>query len=126
MDIGVWMSPSVLESKLDQADTAKPEAAWNFSRWPRGFDEHGPHRLFVASAGRWVGYFLISSEALYLPEDEKTPFVLLFDTASWTEIPPVEAKRFRGFTYDVPPVSSSASGSDTSKRPGGNRSSLRP
>jgi len=76
-----------------------------------------PHRLFVACGGKWVGYFLIASEALYLPEDDKTPFVLLFDTTSWTEILPVAAKRFRGFTYDVPSERSRASDTAPSSLP---------
>lgn len=104
MDIGVCMSPGVLEGKLDQAETPKPEGAWNLARWPQGLDGAGPHRLFVASSGQWVGYFLISPEMLYLPEDEQTPYVLLFDTRTWTEIPPHPVRRFRGFTYDVPPT----------------------
>ncbi len=104
MDIGVWMPPAVLEAKLEQADTPKPEAAWNLARWPKGMTEGAGNRLFVASAGRWIGYFAISPEALYLPEDKRTPYVLLFDTSSWTPIPPSKVKRFRGFIYDVPPV----------------------
>ncbi|MEW6746377.1 MAG: hypothetical protein AB1486_26855 [Planctomycetota bacterium] len=64
--------------------------------------EKGVHRLFVATGRHWVGYFILSSEAVYLPEDPKTPYVLLFDTRSWTEIVPAPAPRFGGFTYDVP------------------------
>jgi len=41
MDVGVWMSPAVLEAKLEHADTPKPEGAWNLARWPSGFDERG-------------------------------------------------------------------------------------
>lgn len=101
MDIGVWMSPGVLEAKLEQADTAKPEAAWNLARWPSGMQEGDAHRLFVACGGQWIGYFKLSGEALYLPEDERTPYVILFDTRSWTEIRPEPVTRFRGFTYKV-------------------------
>ncbi len=109
MDIGVWMSPEVLEGKLDQVESSKPEGAWNLTRWPEGFSKKGVNRLFVASAGQWIGYFILSAEGLYLPEDKKTPFVLLFDTRSWTEISPVPTRRFRGFTYGVPQLPLKAS-----------------
>ncbi len=104
MDIGIWMTPETLEAKLEERHSGNPEAAWNLTRWPRGFrsDPEAPDRLFVASAGHWIGYFHISPEMLYLPEEKKTPYVLLFDTSTWTTIPPIKAKRFRGFTYKVP------------------------
>ena len=104
MDIGIWMNARTFEDKLDQQETPKPEAAWNLSRWPQGFshDSKQENRLFVACDGYWRGYFLISHEMLYLPEDEKTPYVMLFDTRTWTTIPNLPIKRFRGFTYKVP------------------------
>ena len=103
MDLGVWMSPAVLEHKLEARDEGNPEQAWNLSRWPRsGFSPGEQHRLFVASRGFWCGYFALSGEALYNPDDERAPFTLLFDARSWTEIDPVPVRRFRGFTYDVP------------------------
>jgi hypothetical protein len=73
--IGVWMSPTTLELKLEHADTRRPEAAWNMAKWPTALSSPGPHRLYVACNGQWVGYFVISGEALYLPEDAKTPYV---------------------------------------------------
>lgn len=104
MDIGIWMNAQTLEDKLEQQDTPKPEAAWNLSRWPQGFtdDPRVENRLFIASEGYWVGYFVISTDMLYLPEDTKTPYVLLFDTRTWTPIPKIPVKRFRGFTYSMP------------------------
>jgi len=62
----------------------------------------GPHRLFVASRGAWRGYFTLAPDALYNPEDNRTPYTILFDTRTWTTISPVPAQRFRGFTYKVP------------------------
>ena len=104
MDVGVWMDPGTLESKLEQQDSTNPEAAWNLARWPKGFadDPEAQNRLFVACRNHWIGYFLISKEMLYLPEDKETPYVLLFDTRTWATIPKVPVKRFRGFTYNVP------------------------
>lgn len=102
MDIGVWMSAKTLADKLEARYEPNTEQAWNLSRWPRRFSEEGEHRLFVAVNGAWRGYFTLSDEALYSPNDASVPFTLLFDTCSWTPIEPVAVKRFRGFTYKVP------------------------
>lgn len=104
MDMGVWMSGPVLEHKLEAASDKNPEQTWNMGRWPTRLSEKVPHRLFVASEGVWRGYFQLSGEALYNPEDERAPYALIFDTRTWTEIPPTDVKRFRGFTYKVPSV----------------------
>jgi hypothetical protein len=104
VDIGICMDAGTLESKLESRYTKKPEEAWNLAKWPRGFsdDTTVTNRLFVACDGRWVGYFQICPDMLYMPEDTKTPYVLLFDTRTWTPITTFKAKRFRGFTYAVP------------------------
>ena len=102
MDIGVWMSPDVLEHKLEAQDDKNPEQAWNLGRWPRGLSDPGQHRLFVACNNSWRGYFKLSGDALYNPDDTRTPYTILFDTTTWTTIAHVPVKRFRGFTYNVP------------------------
>jgi len=106
MDIGVWMSAEVLEHKLQARLEHNTEQTWNLTRWPTGFTQEGEHHLFVAASGSWRGYFTLSGEALFNPDDQSAPFTLLFDTRSWTSIPPVPAKRFRGFTYNVPDAKS--------------------
>ena len=105
MDIGVCMRAEVLEHKLQAQNEANPEQAWNLSRWPRRLSEEIEHRLFVAVHGVWRGYFKLSRDALYHP-DTRTPFSLLFDTRTCSPIDPVTVKCFRGFTYNVPPVTS--------------------
>ena len=102
MDISVWMSVEVFEHKLQARYEQNTEQAWNLTRWPTGFTQETGHRLFVAVSGSWRGYFTLSPEALFNPDDQSAPFTLLFDTQSWTPIPPVPAKRFRGFTNNVP------------------------
>lgn len=104
MDLGVWMRADVLEHKLEARDERNPEQAWNLGRWPKGLSEPGEHRLFVACNGAWRGYFKLSGDALYNPDDSRTPYTILFDTRSWTRIEPVPVERFRGFTYSVPSV----------------------
>lgn len=102
MDIGVWMSAQVLAHKLRTRTDKNPEQTWNLNRWPKGMSDEEDNRLFVASGGSWRGYFRLSDEALYNPRDTKVPYTLIFDTRTWTPIPPSPAKRFRGFTYKVP------------------------
>ena len=104
MDIGVWMSRQTLAHKLEARHEKNPEQAWNLSRWPTQFSEPGENRLFVAVEGKWRGYFKLSKDALYNPNDT-TPYTLLFDTRTWTTISPVSVKRFRGFTYKTPTLS---------------------
>lgn len=116
MDIGVWMSAQALEHKLQAREEAHTEQAWNLSRWPTGFTAEGEHRLFVAAGGVWRGYFSLSPEALFSPNDPSVPFTLLFDTCSWTPIDPVPTKRFRGFTYKVPQLSPASSGQPETRR----------
>jgi hypothetical protein len=103
VDIGVWMSRTTLREKLKQRGDRNPEAAWNLRRWPAGMAQ-GTNRLFVASDGAWVGYFKLSAEALYNPDDEAVPYTILFDTRTWTPIAPTPVKRFQGFSYAVPPL----------------------
>jgi hypothetical protein len=101
MDVGVWMRAEVLEEKLRARGEANSEQVWNLSRWPRGFSQEGENRLFVAVKGAWRGYFTLSHEAMINPRDS-TAYSLIFDTRTWTTIPPVTVKCFRGFTYKVP------------------------
>lgn len=112
MDIGVWMGAETLAEKLKAREEENTEQAWNLSRWPAGFTQGGPHRLFVASKGAWCGYFTLSDEALFNPNDPSVPYTLLFDTRTWTPIPPVPAKRFRGFTYKIPGTTSPIPGTE--------------
>ncbi len=105
LDLGVSMSPAVLEHKLEAADDKNPETTWNLSRWPKGFSDPAAadHRLFVASGGSWRGYFKLTGEALFNPDDPRAPYALLFDASTWTPVNPAPVRRFRGFTYQVPP-----------------------
>jgi len=101
LDVGVGMAAGTLAHKLEAREEANPEQTWSLSRWPNRLSEQGEHRLFVASGGYWRGYFILAKDALFNPQDE-VPFALLFDTRTWTPIPPTPARRFRGFTYKVP------------------------
>ncbi len=97
MDIGVWMSPDVLAHKLDARAERNTVASWNTNAVPGGLGQSGEaDRLFVATRGAWTGYFRLSTEVLWTPEDAVAPLTLLFDTATWTPIDPVPVRRFRG------------------------------
>jgi hypothetical protein len=104
MDIGVWMSKQVLAHKLEARHEKNPEQAWNLSKWPTRFSEQGVNRLFVAAEGKWRGYFILSDDALYNPNDT-TSYTILFDTRTWKSIPPTPVNRFRSFTYKTPLLS---------------------
>lgn len=109
MDIGVWMSPETLREKLALRGDRNPEATWSLSRWPSGWREGEGLRLFVASKGAWRGCFEVA-EALVNRADPAAAYTLLLDTRTWTPIPPVPARRFRGFTYEVPALAVDPSG----------------
>ena len=111
VDIGVWMSREVLQEKLALRGSHNPEGAWNLRRWPTRLSQ-GDNRLFVASAGAWCGYFKLSTDALYNPDDPAAPYTLLLDTGTWMPIAPVPVKPFRGFTYKVPSTPSTQPASE--------------
>ena len=119
MDIGVCMRLGILKHKLAVRSDPNPEQAWNLARWPNALSKPGPHRLFVATRGVWRGYFILAADALFTPNECWTPFTLLFDSRSWTEIQPVPVKQFRGFTYNVPavPVAAQSNVPSRSRRP---------
>ena len=102
MDIGIWMSREVLQDKLSLRHERNPKGTWNLRRWPTGFVEGEENRLFVASEGAWQGYFKLAEYGLINRYDPLVPFTLLFDTRTWTPIPPTPVRSFRGFTYNVP------------------------
>ncbi len=97
MDIGVWMSPGVLAHKLEARAERNTLANWNTKSVPGGLGQSCEgDRLFVATRGAWRGYFVLSTEALWTPEDAAAPITLLFDTTTWMPIDPVPVSRFRG------------------------------
>jgi len=97
MDVGVWMAPDVLEHKLEAQYEKNKETAWNVQSMPKGLGKPDEQdRLFVASGGKWRGYFILKKEALRAPEDKAAPITLLFDAGSWTPVKPAPVKRFRG------------------------------
>lgn len=114
MDLGVVMDPEVLEDKLEHAHDGKnPEATWNTKRLPRGLTPGWTNRLYVASMGMWRGYFPLSGEVLWNPEDEGAPYALIIDTRGWTPEEPVPAPSFRSWRYLPKPPSATRSARKT-------------
>jgi hypothetical protein len=107
------MAAATLEHKLEAQDEPNPEQTWNLSRWPTRLTGDETNRLFVAVNGKWRGYFILQDEVLFNPSDSAR-YTLIFDTRTWTCIPPTPVRRFRGFTYKVPTVSSTPSSSPPS------------
>ena len=89
--------PAVLAHKLEARDEQNTTVTWNVARLPPGLGRSDVvDRLFVASSGSWRGYFILSKEALWSPEDRAAPYALIVDTTTWTEIPKTRAPSFRG------------------------------
>lgn len=104
MDIGVVMSPGVFEDKLEYATDGKnPEATWNTRRLPKGLTPGWSNRFFVAVAGCWRGFFPLSGEVLWNPEDVGAPYAMIIDTRGWTPVEPAAAPSFRSWRYLADP-----------------------
>jgi len=94
------MSPDVFDEKLEEGEDRRREiATWNTRRLPTRLTPGWTNRLFVASAGAWQGYFELSGDVLWNPEDESAPYALIFNPRHWTPIAPVPVARFRGWRY---------------------------
>jgi len=104
MDIGVWMSKSVLDHKRE-IDGARRQA-WNVGLLPDNYGrDKGPNRLYVSVDGYWRGFFVLATDLLCNVNDRKRPYTLLFDPSTWTPIEPVPSvrrTRGSGYTLDVP------------------------
>jgi hypothetical protein len=112
VDLGVSMSLAVFEDKLEHArDGKNPEATWNTRRLPKRLTPGWTNRLFVACEEVWRGYFPLSGEVLWNPEDPDAPYALIFDTRSWTPMELVPAPSFRSWRYLNEPPSASQAGS---------------
>jgi hypothetical protein len=127
------MGAGVLEHKLEEAqEHRKRPSVWLTARPPVRLSEGvPPHRLFVACDGAWRGYFTLLPEFVYDPDNARAPFGLLFDPGSWVEIPSVSVRRFRGFTYAVPPTQpatgqAAAPSRATAQRPSRRRRAVEP
>jgi hypothetical protein len=72
----------------------------------------------VACAGVWRGYFPLSGDILWNPQDETAPYAIIFDPRRWTPIPAARAPLFRGWRYlDVPPGSEAVASAQPAERP---------
>lgn len=110
MDLGITMSAEVLESKLEDANDPRHRVAtWNTKRLPKRLTAGWTNRLFVASGGVWRGYFLLSGDVLWNPDDPSAPYAMIFDPRSWTWLKlPMRVPRFRGWRYLDPPLDTDA------------------
>jgi hypothetical protein len=101
--IGIHTRWEILEDKLEQRENPRrATATWQLTRLPEKLSGEGPNYLFVAVDGIWQGYFTLTGEILWNPDDKRAPYSLVFDTRTWVDIKPVKTKRFRGFTYNTP------------------------
>jgi hypothetical protein len=104
MDLGIVMRGEVLHDKRADGRAGRAVATWNTRRLPTRLTPGWTNRLFVACAGWWRGYFPLSGDVLWNPQDESAPYALIFDPRQWTPLAPVPSPRFRGWRYlDSPP-----------------------
>lgn len=99
MDLGVAMRGEVLADKQADGRAGRRLATWNTRRLPTRLTEGWTNRLFVACAGAWRGYFPLSGDVLWNPQDAAAPYALLFDPRRWMPITAIPAPRFRGWRY---------------------------
>lgn len=104
MDLGIVMRGEVLQDKRADGRAGRAVATWNTRRLPTRLTPGWTNRLFVACAGSWRGYFPLSGDVLWNPQDETAPYALIFDPRRWTPVTAVPAPPFRGWRYlDSPP-----------------------
>jgi hypothetical protein len=69
-------------------------------RWlPTRLTPGWTNRLFVASQGRWRGYFPLSGDIFWNPKDAAAPYALIVDPRRWTPIAAAPCPSFRGWRY---------------------------
>jgi hypothetical protein len=104
MDLGIVMRGEVLQDKHADGRAGRAVATWNTRRAPTRLTAGWTNRLFVACAGAWRGYFPLSGDVLWNPQDEAAPYALIFDPRRWTPIAAEPAPPFRGWRYlESPP-----------------------
>jgi hypothetical protein len=116
MDLGVAMRGEILADKQADGRGGRRLATWNTRRPPTRLTDGWTNRLFVACAGRWRGYFLLSGDVLWNPTDAAAPYALIFDPRRWTSIDPVPAPQFRGWRYLESPPGDEVISSQTAAR----------
>jgi hypothetical protein len=110
MDVAIVMRPEVLADKLEEGRVrGRAVATWNTRRLPTRLTAGWTNRLFVATRGRWRGYFPLSGDVFWNPRDAAAPYALIFDPRRWTPIAAAPCAVFRGWRYlegppgDTPP-----------------------
>ena len=106
MDLAVVMPHDVLADKLEDGRVhGRAVATWNTRRLPTRLTPGWTNRLFVASQGRWRGYFPLSGDIFWNPKDPAAPYALIVDPRRWTPIAATPCPSFRGWRYlESPPV----------------------
>ena len=105
MDLAVVMRSEVLADKLeDGRGRGRGVGTWNTRRLPTRLTPGWTNRLFVASQGRWRGYFPLSGDVFWNPKDAAAPYALIIDPRRWTPIAAAPCPAFRGWRYlESPP-----------------------
>ena len=100
-DIGVSMRQDILEHKKRDGMLEDDCFCYWTTRLRINNDVSVGSRLWVASKGRWVGFFVIHD----IEEDEGDYCEIRFYSDTWFDYDGGERKPFQGFTYKVPELS---------------------
>lgn len=103
VDIGVSMRPQVLEHKREDGRASEGRYCyWSMNRVPGELS--AGDKLWVASKGRWRGYFTVLSieHGAGVDEAGESGGEVNFDSESWVERDGGPRSPFQGFTYRVP------------------------
>ncbi len=103
MHIGVHTNYDVLENKFRLHEGPRSQVVTlSIASLPEELSTNEENRLFVAVSEKWIGYFVLEDELRPNPDDPARPYSLVFDTVTWVQISPVDAKPCTGFTSDTP------------------------
>jgi hypothetical protein len=83
-------------------------ATWNTRRLPTRLTPGWTNRLFVATHGRWRGYFPLSGDIFWNPKDPAAPYALIVDPRRRTPVTAVPCPSFRGWRYLESPLDGAA------------------
>ena len=107
-DVGVYTEKETLDHKIrDGRKEDDVYCFWAFSRFGR-MDVKEGERFWIASQGRWQGYFEIfqTSDNDEIPPSEYDPYddgEVRFWSESWHPLDNLGSRTpFQGYTYNVP------------------------
>jgi hypothetical protein len=126
MDLGIVMRGEVLQDRRADGRAGRAVATWNTRRLPTRVTPGWTNRLFVACAGWWRGYFLLSWDVLWNPKDETAPYALTSIRGTGRQSRPCRRHAFAAGRYLDSPPGAEATSSHTARLDDRGRQQTRP